>query len=150
MFLQDDVLLKLVYNMQRLSQYEGRYVAIMPDDYPDRYSGNTYSGIVRITETGHFIKIDSTTCTFAVFTDSVKRNKNHLLKFAAWPRLGEAESINMLWQPNGEVPLYSPVPAWTVHAQTRAVIPIYLNYNMLDGYFTEDSEKIKWHMRNSD
>lgn len=116
LFLQNDVLLKLVYNMRRLSQYEGRLAAIMPDDYPDRYRDNTYRGTVRVTETGHFIKIDSTTCTFAVFTDSVKRNKEHLMRFAAWPRLGEAESVNMLWQPRGEVPLYSPVPAWTAHA----------------------------------
>ena len=135
LFLQEDVLVKLVYNMQRLSQYEGRHAAIMPDDYPDRYRDRTYAGTVRVTETGHFIKIDSTTCTFAVFSDSVKKNREHLLKFAAWPRLGEAESVNMLWQPRGDVPLYSPVPAWTLHSQTKAQIPPYLSFEELNSFF---------------
>ena len=57
------------------------------------------------------------------------------MRFAAWPRLGEAESVNMLWQPRGEVPLYSPVPAWTIHAQTKAVLPIYLNFDVLNSFF---------------
>lgn len=123
LFLHDNSLMNIVVNMGILSKYENRHVAMMPDDYPDRWTDNTYVGTARITSTGHFIRINSTTCTFAAYAADIKAFKDSLLGFIKWPFVGEAETINKMWK---SVPLYQPIPAYTLHCQTRAQIPIYI------------------------
>jgi hypothetical protein len=66
----------------------------MPDDYPDRYKNGSIQTECRVTEQWHFLKIDRTTCTFATYSDVVKKNKKTFLKFINWPRVTEEKSIN--------------------------------------------------------
>lgn len=132
LFLKDDILNMLNSNLMRLSLHNGCNVGIMTDDYPDRYVDNRIMTECCVTETGHFLKINKTTCTFATYTDVVKKNKKYLLKFIEWPNVDEDESINKMWK---KVPLYQPIPAWTLHCQSKAVIPLYLDYDEIKDYF---------------
>lgn len=132
LFLRDDVLTLLNRNLSQLSCYNDCQIAIMPDDYPDRYVDNRVYTECCVTKTGHFLKIDKTTCTFATYVDVVKKNKDHFMKFIKWPKVTEDESVNLAWK---KVPLYQPIPAWTLHSQTESVVPIYLDYAEIRDYF---------------
>lgn len=132
LFLKENTLDLLNYNLEKLSIEKEKFVAIMPDDYPDRYKDNSIRTECHITETGHFLKVDKTTCTFATYTDVVKKYKKYFMRFSQWPKVTENESINYVWK---KVPLYQPIPAWTLHCQVKSVVPIYLNYNQLNEYF---------------
>ena len=138
LFLEDDYLLLkenvlelLNRNLIRISREINQYIAIMPDDYPDRYVGNTINTECRVTDTGHFLRIDKTTCTFATYVNVIKKYKNYFLNFKNWPRVTENESINKVWK---KVPLYQPIPAWTLHSQVKSVVPIYLDYSDIKSY----------------
>lgn len=132
LMLNENVLNLLNFNLEQLSKENGEKIAIMPDDYPDRYKNGTIQTECRVTEQGHFLKIDKTTCTFATYSDVVKKNKKTFLKFINWPRVTEEKSVNKVWK---RIPLYQPVPAWTLHCQTKSVVPIYLDYKRVKDYF---------------
>lgn len=132
LFLKKDVLNLLNRNLTHLSHVLDQKVAIMPDDYPDRYVENRICTECRVTESGHFLRIDKTTCTFATYTDVVKKNKRQFLKFIKWPKITERSSINKVWK---KVPLFQPVPAWTLHCQTKSVVPIYLDFEKIRNFF---------------
>lgn len=131
LFLRNDVLPLMVFSMNRLSSLENKFVGFTADDYPDRYLNKTLreNSKLRCIETGHFLQIHHTTCTFAMYTNSVKENYANLMKFEHWPFVTEDQCINNCW--NGNVPLFSPIPAWTCHFQEDNVIPIYLNRDFL-------------------
>lgn len=131
LMLNENVLNLLNFNLEQLSKENGKKIAIMPDDYPDRYKNGAIQTECRVTRQGHFLKIDRTTCTFATYSDVVKKNKKTFLKFIDWPRVTEEKSINNVWK---KTPLYQPVPAWTLHCQTRSVVPIYLDYRRIKNY----------------
>lgn len=138
-FLEDDYLMlnkevlnNINFNLAQISKEKKCNIAIMPDDYPDRYSGNAIETECRITETGHFLKIDKSTCTFATYADVIKKNRKYLMKFSKWPRVTESESVNRVWK---RVPLYQPIPAWTLHCQVKSVVPMYLDYEKIEKYF---------------
>lgn len=131
LMLNENVLNLLNFNLEQLSKENGKKIAIMPDDYPDRYKNGAIQTECRVTKQGHFLRIDRTTCTFATYSDVVKKNKNTFLKFMDWPRVTEEKSVNKVWK---RTPLYQPVPAWTLHCQTRSVVPIYLDYERIKNY----------------
>ncbi len=137
LMLNDRVLATLNVSLAQLCYEKQCKVAIMPDDYPDRYIGNSINTECRVTGSGHFLKIDKTTCTFATYTDVVKHYKKHLLKFIKWPLISEDESVNYIWK---KVPLYQPIPAWTLHCQEKSIIPKYLDYVHLKKYFENEIE----------
>ena len=130
-FLNEDVLEKLNLCLRKLSAEKRQFVALMPDDYPDRYQENSINTECRITEMGHFLRVDKTTCTFATYTDVVKKYKKRFLRFSKWPKVSENESINEVWK---KIPLYQPIPAWTLHCQTKDIIPMYLDYKKIKTY----------------
>lgn len=130
-FLNEDVLEKMNLCLRKLSAEKHQLAALMPDDYPDRYQENSINTECRITEMGHFLRIDKTTCTFATYTDVVKKYKKYFLRFSEWPKVSENESINEVWK---KIPLYQPIPAWTLHCQTKDVIPMYLDYKKIKTY----------------
>jgi len=132
LFLNENVLNLMNYNLTQISKMSNKMVAIMPDDYPDRYVENKIDTECLVTETGHFLRIDKTTCTFATFTDVVKKYKSLFMKFINWPRITERSSINKVWK---FVPLFQPIPAWTLHCQTKGVIPIYFDFEELKNFF---------------
>lgn len=134
LFLNDNVLNLINYNLTQLSIDTQKYCAIFPDDYPDRYKENvnSFNTELRVTNSGHFARIFATTCTFVTYTNVIKVFRNDLLNFINWPIIGENESINRLWQ---EVPLYQSLPALTLHSQLTDIIPRYLDYNKLNNYF---------------
>ena len=140
-FLEDDYLflnpntLSLLYkNLNEISQVCQKYIAIMPDDYPDRYEDNRIKTECRVTQTGHFLKIDKTTCTFATFSQNIKIFQKNLFAFKNYkPGSKKAiESRNKLWK---KIPLYQPIPAWTLHSQLKKIIPRYINFDQLKNYF---------------
>lgn len=132
LFLNKNALELLNFNLDKLSVENDEHVAIMPDDYPDRYTDNAINTECRVTETGHFLRIDKTTCTFATYTDVVKKYKKYFMRFSQWPKVTENESVNYVWK---KVPLYQPIPAWTLHSQVKSVVPIYLDYEKIKDYF---------------
>lgn len=134
LMLNEDVLNQLNFNLAKLSLERDEKIAIMPDDYPDRYRNGFIRTECRITEKSHFLKIDKTTCTFATYSDVVKKYKKTFLKFIDWPRVTEEKSVNRVWK---KVPLYQPIPAWTLHCQTKSVVPIYLDFEKIKNYFEE-------------
>ena len=134
LMLSDDVLTTMNFNLRQISRETSRKIAIMPDDYPDRYVGNSIKTECRITETGHFLKINKSTCTFATYVDVIKKNKKFLLNFAKWPRVTEDKSVNRVWK---DVPLYQPIPAWTLHCQIKSVVPKYLDYEAIKSYLQD-------------
>lgn len=136
LMLNNDVLNNINFNLKQISKEKKCHIAIMPDDYPDRYSGNAIKTECRVTETNHFLKINKSTCTFATYVDVIKKNKKFLLNFAKWPRVTESGSVNQVWK---RVPLYQPIPAWTLHCQIRSVIPKYLDYNGIKNHLQDDS-----------
>ena len=135
LFLNSSALELLNYNLDKMSLENEQYVAIMPDDYPDRYCDNAIKTECRVTETGHFLRIDKTTCTFATYTDIIKKYKKYFMRFSKWPKVVEDNSINLVWK---KVPLYQPVPAWTLHCQIKSVVPIYLNYGEIKDYIERE------------
>lgn len=141
-FLEDDYLMLdnnvlglLNFNLSVISREKSRPIAIMPDDYPDRYVDNVVKTECRVTEKGHFLKIDKSTCTFATYTDVVKKYKKNFMAFIGWPKITEDKSVNKVWE---KVPLYQPIPAWTLHSQIKSVIPIYLDYAKIKDYFEKN------------
>lgn len=132
LFLSTSVLTNIVNNLLDLSEAEGRHCAMMPDDYPDRYINGEITTKCRVTRTGHFLRIGSTTCTFVTFGDVIRKYENDLMAFIRWPMVGENESVNKLWK---ETPLFQPIPAYTLHSQLVSVIPPYLNFEKLKHYF---------------
>ena len=131
-FLRNDILNKLVFSIVRLSNLDGQYCAIMLDDYPDRWMNNCRNNVhIKCIETGHFMQIHHTTCTFSLWTNSVKDNIDSLLGFKNWPYVNEDMCINRLWK---SVPLFSPIPAWTIHFQEDSTIPCYINKENLKRY----------------
>lgn len=134
LLLNDNVLNLLNHNLSQISKEISEKIAIMPDDYPDRYVENAVETECRITDTGHFLRIDKTTCTFATYTDVIKKYKKLFLKFINWPRMTERASVNKVWK---HVPLYQPIPAWTLHSQTKSVIPAYLDFEKLKNFFED-------------
>lgn len=130
--LKDNVLDLLNYNLMHISHELDHKIAIMPDDYPDRYQNNSIHTECRVTTTGHFLKIDKTTCTFATYSDVIKKYKDYFMNFIHWPKITEDKSVNRVWE---KVPLYQPIPAWTLHCQIKSVVPIYLDYTKIKDYF---------------
>jgi len=53
--LSTSVLNNIVKNMLQLSNANLRSIAIMPDDYPDRYIKNQIVTKCHVTDTGHFL-----------------------------------------------------------------------------------------------
>lgn len=137
LMLKDNVLDLLNCNLMQITRELGRQIAIMPDDYPDRYRNNSVYTECRVTTTGHFLKIDKTTCTFATYTDVVKKYKEYFMNFIHWPKITEDKSVNKVWE---KVPLYQPIPAWTLHCQIKSVVPIYLDYIGIKDYFENGQE----------
>ena len=132
LFLNKNTLELLNFNLDRLSVENDEHIAIMPDDYPDRYKDNSIRTECHITETGHFLKVNKTTCTFATYTDVIKKYKKYFMRFSKWPKVTENESINLVWK---KVPLYQPIPAWTLHSQVKSVVPIYIDFVEIKKYF---------------
>lgn len=122
--LRPDVLRLLPAALDRLSIVNGRPCALMPDDYFDRYKDFRRNTEVCVVPEGNFMRIDKTTCTFAASAGDIARHKDDLLRFRSWPRVGENGSVNRMW---ADVPLYSPLPAWTCHVQIRSALPPYLD-----------------------
>lgn len=118
-----EMLRRLGPALQELSEVNGRRCAIMPDDYFDRYDGRRRNTEVCVVRQGNFMRIDKTTCTFAASAGDIARHADDLLRFRDWPRVKENGSVNRMWQ---DVPLYSPLPAWTCHVQIRSALPPYL------------------------
>lgn len=137
LMLKDNVLELLNYNLMQICRELDCKIAIMPDDYPDRYKNNAIDTECRVTTTGHFLKIDKTTCTFATYTDVVKKYKEYFMNFIHWPKVTEDKSVNKVWE---KVPLYQPIPAWTLHCQIKSVVPIYLDYVRIKDYFENGCE----------
>ena len=134
LFLNPDTLNFLFRNLNEISQECGKYIAIMPDDYPDRYENNRIKTECRVTQTGHFLKIDKTTCTFATFAGNIKKFKKNLTAFKNYTK-GSKKAINQrnkIWK---KIPLYQPIPAWTLHCQLKEIIPRYINFDQLKNYF---------------
>ncbi len=131
LLLNNDVLNNINFGLTQLSKEQGVKIGIMPDDYPDRYSNNAINTECHVTEIGHFLKIDKSTCTFATYADVVKKNRKYLMKFSKWPRVTERGSVNRVWE---KVPLYQPIPAWTLHCQVKSVVPMYLDYEKIRKY----------------
>lgn len=132
-FLRNDILNKLIFSIERISNLEERFSAIMPDDYPDRWLNYVKDNVhLRCIETGHFMQIHHTTCTFSLWTNSVKDNVDSLLGFKNWPYVNEDMCINRLWK---SVPLFNPIPAWTIHFQEDSTIPCYINKENLRRFF---------------
>lgn len=137
LFLIDDIFQRMSYSMMNISNKVGEYVGLMPDDYPDRYiNGISKNKDVVSLETGHFMSIDKTTCTFSAFCRDVKRYSSQLYNFINWPYVGEDQSINLMWQ---KVKLFCPIPAWTMHSQLKSIIPPYIDFQKVDNYFKECS-----------
>ena len=134
LFLVDDVFYKMAFSMKSLMEKNnGEYVGMMPDDYPDRYhNGVAKNRSVVSLETGHFMSIDKTTCTFSTFAGALKNHRNEVMNFINWPFVGEDQSVNLMWR---RVPLFCPLPAWTLHSQLKAIIPPYLDFGKIDDYF---------------
>ncbi|MBR6123663.1 glycosyltransferase family 4 protein [Candidatus Saccharibacteria bacterium] len=132
LFLNKNTLELLNFNLDKLSVENDEHVAIMPDDYPDRYKDNAIRTECHITETGHFLKVNKTTCTFATYTDVIKKYKKYFMRFSKWPMVTENESINLVWE---KIPLYQPIPAWTLHSQVKSVVPIYIDFVEIKKYF---------------
>lgn len=145
LFLNDNVLDLLNFNLNKISRETDSLIAIMPDDYPDRYKDNSITTECHITETGHFLKIDKTTCTFATYTDVVKKYKKFFMRFSKWPQVTENESVNKVWK---RVSLYQPVPAWTLHCQIKNIVPIYLDFKRILQFFenAENSEQLSYRL----
>lgn len=134
LFLNPDTLNLLFRNLNEISQECGRYIAIMPDDYPDRYENNRIKTECRVTQTGHFLRIDKTTCTFATFAVNIKKYKRNLATFRNYTK-GSKKAIiqrNKMWK---QIPLYQPLPAWTLHCQQKSIIPRYIDFEQLKNYF---------------
>jgi hypothetical protein len=75
LFVQEDIFSKIAVGMEQLKFHNyGKYVGIMPDDYPDRYIDDECTTKVVMTEVGSFINIFSTTCTFITYVGAIKRN----------------------------------------------------------------------------
>lgn len=130
-FLVDNLFDRLAVGLDVLRHRNGRHVAIMPDDYPDRYLSGVYQGgegysEVHVTEIGHFMRIAHTTCTFATYAGVCRRHQDLFRRFRCWPRVREDGSINLVW---GKVPLYQPIPAWTMHSQLRNIVPKYVDFD---------------------
>lgn len=123
-----DVVSRIEAGLKLLSEAIGRRAAIMPDDYPDRWTNGTATAEVRITKAGHFMRIHHSTCTFAASVRDIRGHMDELLRFRLWPKVGEDGSINAMWQ---EVPLYQPLPALTMHTQTRKQVPPYVDVGRL-------------------
>lgn len=123
--LRRDVLTTLPAALDALSAVNGRKCAIMPDDYLDRYRrGKRIGTDVCVTPQGNFMRIDKTTCTFAASAGDIAAHKDELLRFRCWPRVGENGSVNLMWR---DVPLFCPLPAWTVHVQVASAVPPYVD-----------------------
>lgn len=134
LFLQDDVLNKLYRNLNEISQEIKSQIAIMPDDYPDRYDNNRIKTECIVTQTGHFLRIDKTTCTFATFAGNIKKFKKNLTAFKNYTKGSQKAIIqrNKLWK---KIRLYQPIPAWTLHCQLKEIIPRYIDFEQLKNYF---------------
>lgn len=134
LFLHDDVLCKLNKNLNEISSESNTPIAIMPDDYPDRYTNNRIETECRITNTGHFLRINKSTCTFATFAGNIKKFRKYLMVFKEYTR-GTQKAIvqrNKLWK---KIPLYQPIPAWTLHCQLKEIVPRYIDFEQLKTYF---------------
>ena len=122
--LRSDMLRLLPAALDHLSAVNGRPCAVMPDDYFDRYKDFRRNTEVCAVPEGNFMRVDKTTCTFAASAGDIARRKDDLLRFRGWPRITEDGSVNRLWT---DVPLYSPLPAWTCHVQIKSALPPYLD-----------------------
>ena len=138
LFLDDDVFSKIAVAFQQIGDATGKDIGIMPDDYPDRYLNHQCISRIVNTDVGNFMQINSSTCTFAVTAGAFRRNKIHCMKFAQWPLVGEAQSVNLMWS---DVELLQPTSALTLHSQTEQIIPRYLDFGALNGYFMADASK---------
>lgn len=73
LFIRNTVLSEIAAGMSFLRDLnDGKYVGLMPDDYPDRYVNNTANTSIVCTPIGHFMKIYSTTCTFITYCGAIK------------------------------------------------------------------------------
>lgn len=135
LFLDDNVFTKLVVGMSQIKDTIGaEYVGVMPDDYPDRYSNNQTTSQIVVTDVGHFMQINKTTCTFAVYAGAIKQNIDACMSFIHWPYVTEDQSVNIMWK---NIPLFHPLPALTLHSQIASIIPRYLDFQKLNNYFED-------------
>lgn len=133
-FLSNDGLVKSVNMLQtameriNIGNDRKKWCGLFLDDYPDRYDENGFrkNTTIMATPFGHIMSIDSSTCSFMTYVGAVKENYSSLIKFKEYPNVFEKDSIDLMWN-SGNVELFCPIPALTLHCQLKSHIPQYLN-----------------------